>query len=164
MPPRKYVMSDLNRNVSAKMKKLFLITLFVISSPALASEKFDMRSAITGQNCSMVETASVSMSFNEQGIDLAKASKLMDEKRATVQEVATGLGIEGIELQSYSYNVYANNNGGCGGSTASTENYQFNGNLSFLLRSADKSEALMKALSEKGFYVNFNLNAYRQCQ
>ncbi|MDH5722736.1 MAG: hypothetical protein OEY94_05375 [Alphaproteobacteria bacterium] len=111
----------------------------------------------------MTETVSVSMSFNEQEIDLANARGMMDDKLGTVQEIATGLGIENLELQSYSYNIYANNNGGCS-TSSSARNYQLNGNLSFMLKSADKSDELMKALSEKGFYVNFNLNAYRQCQ
>jgi len=145
------------------MKRLLILFLF-ISTPAIASERAMISSSIiTGKSCEMTETVSVSMSFNEQEIDLANARGMMDDKLGTVQEIATGLGIENLELQSYSYNIYANNNGGCS-TSSSARNYQLNGNLSFMLKSADKSDELMKALSEKGFYVNFNLNAYRQCQ
>lgn len=144
------------------MKKL-LVLLLLVSIPAIASERVMMASGITGKNCKMVENVTINMSYNEQGIELANAKNMMDDKLAVVQDSATSLGIENIELQSYSYNIYANNNGGCGANTSSG-NYQFNGNLSFLLKSADKTDELMKALSEKGFYVNFNLNAYRQCQ
>tara|TARA_B100001989_G_C24550023_1_gene473744 strand:+ start:507 stop:947 length:441 start_codon:yes stop_codon:yes gene_type:complete len=146
------------------MKKLLLIILLLfVSAPAIASERTKVALVSTGgQKCKMVETVTVGMNFNVQGIELGEAKSLMENKMAEIENIATSLEISNMELQNYSYNIYANSTG-CGHG-ASNNLYQFNGNLSFKLDSADKTDALMDALAEKGFNVNFNMNAYRQCQ
>ena len=122
--------------------------------------------APTGQqNCSMVETATVGINFSNVPIDINSAKSYTQEKADEVMALAADLGIEDITLQNLNYNVYSNYSGGCQGGATQIGQYTLSGGISFQVNSgAEKAAMLMEAIGEKGYNVNFNMNAYRQCQ
>ena len=143
--------------------KLLKITLVVVALCGIALTSH-ARIIASGnqQNCKMVETATVGINFNNVPTDIKSAKSYTQEKADEVITIAKDLGIEDIIVQNMNYNVYSNNGGGCSGAVASQ--YNLNGNISFQIADAEKAANLMEAISEKGYKVNFNMNAYRQCQ
>ncbi|MBK9585029.1 MAG: hypothetical protein KA099_04415 [Alphaproteobacteria bacterium] len=158
-----------------KHAPLSILSLAIMAFPfsahaqeATAVLKTDMVvAAPAGQNCKLVETVQFGVNFNNINVDPKTAKTYMDEKIAELRALAADLGIEKLEIQNLNYSVYNNNYnyGGCGAAPApATPVVQLNGNVSFIVEDSAKGTALMEKAGEKGYNVNFNLNAYRQCQ
>lgn len=141
---------------------IFSITaLFVITTMSVTASAKQVSSSYT-QTCKMVETVTLNINFNNIPIELKEASGFMEQKAEDVTAKAADLGIEKIDIQNMSYNVYSYNNGGC--NAGATSQFQLNGSFSFQLKDSKKAITLMESLSDMGYNVNFNMNAYRQCQ
>ncbi len=164
------------------MKKfLFLSALALILTPASVKAEevaavaplkttvadIAVAPAPTGQNCKMIETVQFGVNFSNVNVDPKAAKTFVDDKIAELRTLAADIGIEKLEVQSLNYSIYNNNYnyGGCGAAPAPTPALlQLNGNISFIVDDSAKGTALMEKAGEKGYNVNFNLNAYRQCQ
>ncbi len=112
----------------------------------------------------MVETANLGINFSNVPIELKSSKSYVQQKADEILAIAADLAIEDIHIQNMNYNIYTNNNNynNCNKDTPST--YQLNGNISFQMPNAANAEKLMEAIGDKGYNVNFNMNAYRQCQ
>lgn len=117
----------------------------------------------SGQKCEMVENVTLGLNFNNVPVKIAEAREYITSKSEEIESIATELGIEDLEIQNMNYNIYANNHGGCHMQVDGME-YRMNGGMSFKMQDAEKASVLMERLGEKGYMVNFNMNAYRQCQ
>lgn len=156
------------------MKNSFLIAVTlascVFSMSVMAEEKVSLTNLVMGgsgntsQNCKMVESATVSLSFNNVPVTLETAKKDVDERMAQIETLAKDAGISNLVVQNVNYNVYGNNSGGCVSASGDTTSYVLNGSISLLLESADQAGEFVKSVSGKGFIANLNVNSYRQCQ
>tara|TARA_R110002095_G_scaffold206163_2_gene189983 strand:- start:783 stop:1232 length:450 start_codon:yes stop_codon:yes gene_type:complete len=140
------------------------LSCFAISFTAhnAQARKAVLVSDANAQTCKMVETATLGINFSNIPVDLKSSKSFIQQKADEILAIAADLGIDDIQVQNMNYSIYSNNNGGCNASTASV--YQLSGNVSFQIPNAGKAESLMQALGEKSYNVNFNMNAYRQCQ
>lgn len=156
------------------MKKIILLSaLMLMPMTAQATEGAADRvaipymggtSGVPAQDCKMVETISLGVNFNNINIEIGKAKSFVDEKMAEIEAFAKEVGIGKFEVQNVSYNVYANNySGGCGMPSAPAQ-YQMNGSFSYTVDDAAKAAELTKKVEAKGYQINLNSSAYRQCQ
>lgn len=156
------------------MKKSFLVSVMlascVFSASVFAAEKVSLTNLVMGggtgasQNCKMVESATVSLSFNNVPVTLETAKQSVDERMAQIETLAKDLGISNLVIQNVNYNVYGNNSGGCVSANGDTTSYVLNGSISLQMESADQAGEFVKSISGKGFIANLNVNSYRQCQ
>lgn len=121
------------------------------------------------QNCKLIETVQFGVNFNNVNVEPKTAKTFMDDKIADLRNIAKDVGIESLEIQNLNYSVYNNNYNYAYTSYGSTPAalptvMQLNGNVSFIVQDSAKGTALMEKAGEKGYNVNFNLSAYRQCQ
>ena len=147
------------------MKNSKIIFMVVLLSASLMASNVSAKrllSSSNGQNCKMVETASLSVSFNNVSVELKNTKSYIEEKADEILLIAKDLEIEEIHINNMNYNVYTNNNGGCNASTPSK--YNMNGSFSFKIDDAEKAATLVGAIGAKGYQVNFSMNGYRQCQ
>lgn len=119
--------------------------------------------AVMPTNCQMVETAQLSLSFNNISVTLDSAKSYMNDKMGEIQATAGDLGIQKLDIQNVNYSVY-NNNGGGGCGVAPATAYTLSGSVSLNTGSAEQAATLMQKLGEKGYIVNLNVSSYRQCQ
>ena len=151
---------------------VILITVTMFSTIAFAEEKSAagvgrLKNTDKQKNCVMQETANVSVSFNGQESDMTKVKVKIDQKIESARALGSEAGLESVELQNYSYNVYSNNNGGggCCGDNCSGGNQTFNmnGSFSFVVKPIDKAPDFAALLTKHGYNTNFNVNAYNNC-
>ncbi|MCB1681588.1 MAG: hypothetical protein H6858_07400 [Rhodospirillales bacterium] len=159
------------------MKKLFLCVSSIALSIPLSAQAQETKAvkadiivaAPVPQNCKLVETVQFGVNFSNVSVDPKTAKSFMDDKISELRALAKDLGIENLEIQNLNYSIYNNNYNynyaNCGGAPASAPAVmQLNGNVSFIVGDSAKGTALMEKAGEKGYNVNFNMNAYRQCQ
>ncbi|PCJ99718.1 MAG: hypothetical protein COA45_02550 [Zetaproteobacteria bacterium] len=143
----------------------FIITATILSSIlCMSSAHASKRLAVSGsgQTCTMVENATLSVSFSNVPIELKNTQTYIEGKADEIMLVAKDLNIEKMHVNNINYNVYTTNSGGCNANTPSK--YSLNGGVSFKIEDTEKAAALMEAIGEKGYQVNFSMNGYRQCQ
>lgn len=156
------------------MKNSFLGALVlascVFSTSVMAEEKVSLTNLVLGgagntsQNCKMVESATVSLSFNNIPVTLENAKQTVDERMEQIENLAKDVGISNLVIQNVNYNVYGNNSGGCLGANGEATAYVLNGSISLQMENADQAGSFIKSVSGKGFVANLNVNSYRQCQ
>ena len=134
--------------------------VFAQDSTAKAASRMMSPQAIA-ERCPMKENAQLGVNFNNQPVELDALKDYMQSKIDEIQAIAADMGVEDLVVQSMNYNIYNNYGGGI---PATKPSYMMNGNLAFTLGSASQGAGLMEKLGEKGYIVNFNMNAYRQCQ
>lgn len=147
------------------MKTAIMLTaLTAMFIPSVNAKVAIARSAPDGKNCKMVETANLGINFSNVPIELKSSKSYVQQKADEILTIAADLAIENIHIQNMNYNIYTNNNNynNCNKDTPAT--YQLSGNVSFQMPNAANAEKLMEAIGDKGYNVNFNMNAYRQCQ
>lgn len=146
------------------MKTAIMLTaLTAMFIPSVNAKVAIARSAPAAKDCKMVETANLGINFSNVPIELKSSKSYVQQKADEVLAIAADLAIEDIHIQNMNYNIYTNNNyNNCNKDTPST--YQLSGNVSFQMPNAANAEKLMEAIGDKGYNVNFNMNAYRQCQ
>ena len=155
----------LNREKTMKILKITFTTILFLGlfiAPTV-NAKMALARSDSGQNCKMVETATLGINFNNVPIELKSSKSYVQQKADEILTLAADLAIEDIHIQNMNYNIYTNNYGGCN-NTSTPSSYQLNGNVSFQMPNAENAEKLMEFIGEKGYNVNFNMNAYRQCQ
>ena len=135
---------------------LLAVTSAHASKPVMASA--DSKSP----NCEMKKNVSVNVSFNNPQSEMLNSEDHITSKIAEVKSVAAELGIEELIIQSYNLNINSNNYGGCGFNSGKNV-YGINGSINTQVKPADKGEAFLEALVEKGYTGNLYLNANRQC-
>ncbi len=117
-----------------------------------------------GQTCAMQENAQVGVNFSNVVVtDLKKVGSEMDRKIDELIALAKQSGLQKIEVQSYSYNIYAVSSGVPMPAGVPIP-YQYSGNVSFAVEPCEKASGLMSLLADKGYSASLNVNAYRQCQ
>ncbi len=147
------------------MKTAIMLTaLTAMFIPSVNAKVAIARSAPATKDCKMVETANLGINFSNVPIELKSSKSYVQQKADEILAMAADLAIDDIHIQNMNYNIYTNNNNynNCNKDTPST--YQLNGNISFQMPNAANAEKLMEAIGDKGYNVNFNMNAYRQCQ
>lgn len=152
------------------MKKFLLIsTLCFVSFAAHADERTaipymggDM--GIGGQNCRMIETNTLVVNFNNIPVTVSKAKAFMDERVAEIETLAKQAGLQKFELNSLNYSVYGNSTGGGCGEMVAPVQYILSGSVGYTLDDVTKAESLIKQIEAKGYQINLNSNAYKQCQ
>src|SRR5579884_605092 len=106
------------------MRNLCLSVLFLALLPMAASAKMVMNG--TGTGC-LTENAQVSISFNGTEPDIAVIKSKFDAKIEEMKKLSQQAGIEKLDLQSMNYNI----------NPQGSNEYQFNGNASFMVSPAD---------------------------
>lgn len=139
------------------MKNLLLLALLLFACFASAQAQ-DM---VSEAGCTMQETASLSTNWNGVSETVKAVRGMFDGRMKQIQEYGKKAGIEKLELQSQSYNIYAQNTGMSSGS-----GFQYNGNASFMVKPADKAADLLELLTKNGIQSSLNVNMYKSgsCQ
>jgi hypothetical protein len=150
------------------MRKLLLLAMvFCFIGTAQANEMTaylgDRAQSVGGQTCKMEETLSISVNFNSIPVQIGDAKKIMDEKILEIETIARELGIKKFEMQNTNMSVYSNGNSACNQETPNTR-YNMNGGVNYNLDDASMAGELAKRIESKGYQINLNSNAYRQCQ
>lgn len=126
-----------------------------------------MHSTEPGQPCAMTEQAYINISFNQMNVDLADLPSVFNKKVEAARTVGKDMGIEKIEIENYSYNIYNNGKEGqcCGDDCVGPDagGYQGNGNVNLSVVPSERAQEYTAALIKKGYTVNLNVNAYKQC-
>ena len=151
-----------------RLKNLFLVILLsCVTVPALAGKSAE--DSIVYQNypnlrCPMTENSQININFNTHEDNLDNMKNIMDEKIKMVEELASEIGIEVIELQSMNYNVNINNYNTRCSPACEGNSYQLSGNMNFIVFPSKKATELIVLLNKKGYNGNLNVNMYRQCR
>ena len=129
---------------------LAVVVCLASGVPTLAKAQLGMRAGCP------VENAQVSVSFNgmDTGVSVVRAK--LDAKIAEVKALAKEQEFTKLVLQSYNYNINANNFGGNGGELR----YQYNGSISFAILPPEKAVDFMQMLSKKGYQANVSVSSY----
>jgi len=151
-------MKNFKNNLAAVTLLCLFIILSLNSNVAFAKRLMNA----SGQSCEMVESATLGVNFSNVAIELKASKSFIQQKADEIMALAADLAISDITIQNMNYNIYSGSNSGC--SKPAQQAYQLSGNISFKMPDAMLAEKLMEALGEKGYNVNFNMNAYRQCQ
>src|SRR5262245_12917937 len=127
---------------NAMQSRLVSSLVFCLSfaAPAGAWERsaVAMPGVASGQTCGMVETGQVGVNFNNLMVtDVSKVGAELDGKIDEIIALARKAGIEKIEVQSYSYNVYPVSNG-YPIPAGTPVPYQYNGSVSFAITPCEK--------------------------
>lgn len=101
------------------------------------------------KTCSRNETSSISIQLNGSSEDVSAVRPKIDKLLKDVEETIKSTGAEQVLNQSYSYNIYNNE-----------DVYNYNGSVSFNVSPASKAEAAYVALMKKGFKGSINYNSY----
>lgn len=157
----------MNRTI---FRNAFLVsTVFLGTAFPVAAEKMTTLPAIIPavpadqQNCKMVESVNVSLSFGNVPVALEEIKAKVDGLLAEVNALGKDAGIESLTIQNMNYSIYGTSNGyPVAANTGAV--YTLSGSFTLQIDSAEKATALMKVLSGKSFVPNMNVNSYRQCQ
>lgn len=149
------------------IKKTVLLScaLLIAAGPAFAESVVSISApAVNNKGCRFVETANFGINFGNVTLDALAAKTYVSEKIAEIQAMAQTVGLETLEINSINYNLYSNaNNYTYAGSMPPQPQLQLSGNITFIVTDPQKGVYLMQEAAQKGFNVNFSLNAYRQC-
>jgi hypothetical protein len=100
-----------------------------------------------------VENAQVSVNLNGMDQDVAAVRAKLDAKIAEVKSLAAQQSFTKVTVQSLSYNINSNFNGG-------DTRFQYNGNISFSILPAGKAVDFMELLTKKGYQASVNVSSY----
>lgn len=138
-----------------KYISLFVVLIFV-NSAAHASAISMFGFGEPASDCKVTETVSLNLQF--QGM-AAKASDVQLEATRVEEAaiaIAKDLEVKKILVQSQNFSV--NNQSGY-----STNNYQYNGNISFLIEPYNEALKLMDRLQQQNYRLSLNVNKYNHC-
>ena len=108
--------------------------------------------------CKMQENVTLSISFNLRLKSFAEAKKKFDDKMAQIVDFAKQQNISKFQLQSMNYNISSQpSNSG----DISEQDYQMNGNVSYLLDSTENAFKLAEFLNQQKIQVNVSVNKYQ---
>lgn len=154
------------------MKKI-LITLLasaaVVSVPAYAGKSVistEMANRILPGNCDLKETVTLAVNFNRKVRSFSEAKTVIDEQMKKVNELAEQQQIKPLVIQSQSQNVSAQPTSYLPDGTPDNYNYNVNGNVSYMIKSADAAYKFAEFLTQQKMQVSLSSNAYRSgnCQ
>lgn len=137
----------------------FVMVLFLPDISA-AKERIDytvMNPEDNTSKCKMVETVTLSLSYNNIPIELSAINDFLEVRTGEIMATAKALGVESLILNNIGYNVYSNYSG------VGKLNYMLGGNVSMQLDNAQQATKLMEAFVKEGYVPNMNVNSYRQC-
>jgi hypothetical protein len=134
----------------------FSILLITLSGQVFARSVLQDATLRAGiiPNCTMNETVTININFNNVVDSPTKAKPVFDEMLNTVKTAAAEQGVEGFSVQSMNYNVSPNQSG------TLVSNYGLNGSVSFTAKQGDKAAKLMEALNGKGITSSMSVSAY----
>lgn len=137
-----------------------LLLLVLMLTLPLSAQARDV-AMVASAECAMQETASLSTNWSGMSENVKGVRALFDSRMKQIQEHGKKVGVEKLELQSQSYNIYSQNNG-----MGSTGGFQYNGNASFMVKPADKAADLLELLTTNGIQASLNVNMYKSgtCQ
>lgn len=114
------------------------------------------RDSLMPGNCTMNETAQVSVSFNGTDKDVSVVKGKLDGKINEMKALAQDLNFTKFDVQSSNYSVNSNYSSGYG----SEPQYNYSGSASFNVLPAEKATEFMVLLSKKGYQASVNVNSY----
>jgi hypothetical protein len=103
-----------------------------------------------------VESAQITVSFNGVDMDASVVKSKLDAKIAEIKAIADEQQFTKFVIQSYSYNISTNYNGGSGGEMR----FQYSGSVSFSILPADKAAGFMELLAKKGYQASVSVSSY----
>lgn len=151
------------------MKKLLLTSLLSLTLPmaAIAQESV-VKALLTGDgsNCTLKETVTMSINFNNNKIDMAQVKTLFDGKIEEIKALSTQAGITKLNISSMNYSLYPQSGSYDQWSPEPPKvEFQFNGSLSMTFEPADKATTFLELLTQKRYQANLSYNAYKEnCQ
>ena len=104
----------------------------------------------------LVENAQVTINFSGMDTSVVAARAKLDGKIGEIKELGQTQPFTKFVMQSQSYNLSANYNGGNGGE----QRYQYNATVSFMIQPSEKAVDFMQLLAKKGYQTSVNVNSY----
>ncbi|MCH2547750.1 MAG: hypothetical protein MK052_09105 [Alphaproteobacteria bacterium] len=133
-------------------KYLFSAVVIIIGLSASAQAR-----SISNYNakCTTRENATVSASFSGMGETPKAVNAKIDAQLANVQKMATEIGLENLEPNNRSYNIYAQNN------RHKVDGYNYNGSMSYTINDSAKAIELMELMIDNDMEASVNVNINR---
>ncbi len=135
-----------------------IITMSLQATPSLGEKRVTMAKQKSAQ-CALKETNTLNVSYTRMAQDIPQAKKLIDDRTQEIKDLAAKSGITNVDITSMNYSISSNNAGQ--GTIPST--FQVYGNITLQTEPADKALEYMAALTNIGYSVSYNANAYKRC-
>ena len=140
-------------------KRLFLTAAILLTT---AFQPFTAEARDTSK-CDLKKNITLNINLGNTFIPADEVGTYITSRIAEVETLAKDAGVEKIFVQNMNYNVnsYKNNNYN---QPPVNGQFRLNGSINFQIQGEKEPTSLLKALDEKGYNVNFRVNANRQCR
>ncbi len=137
-----------------------MILSTAVVQPAKAIEAMLVRTDMS--QCEMNKNMTLGINFNNVFVTAEESGAYVQTKITEIETIAKENGVEKILIQNMNYNI--NSVHGSYNQPKVEGQFRLHGNINFQLQGDKEPVNLLKALDEKGYNVNFRVNANRQCR
>lgn len=148
---------------------LFLVSVFTSASLIVKAESIPVvpESEITvaeknkEKNCQSQRNTNISIRIQETGENFAGLTKLMEEKKESIQKKATELGIDELTVLNQNTNIRSNDRYS---RQAKDDQYVLEATIAYMVKPENKAIEFAGALDAMDFKVNYSESVNNRCR
>ena len=131
-----------------------LLSFLIVVGQAVADEALKVAPPPIQQPCHMEETASIGVNITDNAPDIKTISSIIDKKIEEIKAAGMEAKTSQFELQNYNYNISSTSNGGI---------FVYSASFNYEIKPARAAPDIMALLISKGYVINLNISANKQC-